>query len=70
MDIETDNKVVNFFKHQPINTISQKYIDRLSDEDKFYFLQAVRERSDRKFFEPNILITIDVVTRLGLFSVF
>ena len=59
---------INFFKYLPIETIGDQYISQLSDEDKFYLLQAISERQDRDKFNQNVLIALGIIIHLGVFS--
>lgn len=59
---------IEFFKCIPVETLTEKYINNLSDEDQFYLLEAIKNRHDAEQITKNLTTAIGVVVGLGILA--
>ena len=59
---------IEFFKCIPVETLTEKYINNLSDEDQFYLLEAIKNRHDTEQITKNLTTAIGVVVGLGILA--
>jgi hypothetical protein len=51
-----------------VETLTEKYINNLSDEDQFYLLEAIKNRHDAEQITKNLTTAIGVVVGLGILA--